>query len=511
MGSQLGRQNRVRSGGLPARQLGEGGVEGLEGVPGRQFADGNGGPDQPEGRAQHGITGARGGGDPFHVFSGLGHRPDEDEDSYPYEPRPGRVARVAELLQLIRCLRQGVEGGADFPPRRRDLRQGRQGPSTIERFIDKRVDGGLQLSLRRVELLKVRKRDAAQGTAMPAAISRDVVQSTQRIATSQGFGGTVVMRQELHRSRIPHTERVIIWGKRNCWVMSLLFLILTSLVEANGIPGPGPPSAEAPVVEIGSKRTVRLFPVTDLYPANKADLHRPRFGIAYLSVPSVGIAESGEARFDLRLGGRFGLVRVTPRAAGGQVWQISVIAGFDSQFDIDNSFDNIGWDGNYGLAFTSSRDSGLAFKLSIFHTSSHVGDEYAERTGRRRIGYTREEVSAGISWAISPRWRTYTEAGWAYSLRNEELQEPGRAQFGLEYESAESLWNQRLGWYVALDLSATQERDWRLDTSVDMGFLLRSGNRQWRVGVGYYDGRVPLGEFFQDEERYLSFGLWFDA
>lgn len=294
--------------------------------------------------------------------------------------------------------------------------------------------------------------------------------------------------------------------------MTGLFLTLTWLAWASLDPAPAAQPADEAAVEVGgTKRAIGLFPPRDVYPAYKADLHRPRFGLVQLSVPEIGIAGSGDARFDLRLGGRFGLLRVTPREGPGRAWQIGIIAGFDGQFDAGNSYDNIGWDGNYGLAFTSSGVRGPALKVALFHTSAHVGDEYAERTGRRRIGYTREELSAGLAWTLGDRWRAYAEAGWAYALRNEDVQEPGRAQLGLEYERAESLWKKRLGWYVALDVSAAEERDWQVDTSVDLGLSLRSGARKWRAGLGFYDGRVPLGEFFQDDERYVSFGLWLDV
>lgn len=294
--------------------------------------------------------------------------------------------------------------------------------------------------------------------------------------------------------------------------MTGTILTLAWLACASPDATPATPESEEAVVEAGGpERTFRLFPAEDVYPAYKADLHRPRFGLVHHAVPSVGVAGSGRARFDLRLGGRFGLLRVTPRVRPDRAWQLSLIAGFDGQFDVGSSYDNIGWDGNYGLAFTTAGGRGPALKVSVFHTSAHVGDEYAERTGRLRIGYTREEVNAGLAWKPGARWRAYAEAGWGYELRNEDVMEPGRAQLGLEYEAAESLWKKRLGWYAALDVSATEERDWSVDVSLDVGLLLRSGSRTWRAGLGYYDGRVPLGEFFQDDERYVSFGLWLDV
>ncbi len=48
-----------------------------------------------------------------------------------------------------------------------------------------------------------------------------------------------------------------------------------------------------------------------------------------------------------------------------------------------------------------------------------MGDEYAERTGRLRINYTREEFLAGISGELGDRWRVYGEAAYGYDLRSE--------------------------------------------------------------------------------------------
>jgi len=67
-----------------------------------------------------------------------------------------------------------------------------------------------------------------------------------------------------------------------------------------------------------------------------------------------------------------------------------------------------------------------------------------------------------------------------------------------------------MGWYTALDLSATEERDWRVDTSLHLGLLMDQGDRTWRLGIEYYKGRPNMGEFFQDEESYISLGLWLD-
>lgn len=253
-----------------------------------------------------------------------------------------------------------------------------------------------------------------------------------------------------------------------------------------------------------------LFPTGDLYPHYIADPHRVGFGVQWLSFTETRIPDSGDSRVALRAGGRFGIVRMHPSEEKERGWQVSLEGGFNAQFDADHSLDNIGWDGRYGLVVTTAQSGQWAFKLGILHDSSHVGDEYMERTGRKRIGYTRHELAAAASWSPDERFRTYGEAAWGYELSNDQLQEPGRIQFGLEYQSPPTPGKVRMGWYGAADFSALEERDWRVDRSLQAGLAAHSGGRTWRFGVEWYRGRPPIGEFFQYTEEYVSLGVWVD-
>jgi hypothetical protein len=133
-----------------------------------------------------------------------------------------------------------------------------------------------------------------------------------------------------------------------------------------------------------------------------------------------------------------------------------------------------------------------------------------ERTGRKRIGYTRQELAGGISWFPAERWRLYAETGRSLSMSNRQLQDPWRWQLGVEYESAPSFWRRRAAWYAAVDAQTMQERNWRIDVSLQSGFVVKSAGRTWRIGAAWYNGRPMIGEFFQYTERYLSVGLWID-
>jgi hypothetical protein len=256
--------------------------------------------------------------------------------------------------------------------------------------------------------------------------------------------------------------------------------------------------------------TVLLLPPGNLYAPYAADPERVDFGLELRNYTKCQIPDSGNNRFDLKAGGEFGLIRIHPHDHSDLGWQLSIEGGFDSQYDIDNHLDNIGWDGKYGLLLTTATTQNLSFKFGLLHDSSHVGDEYAQRTGRLRIGYTREELVAAISWLADNGWRTYAELGRGYFLGNPELQKPWRGQFGFEWQPAQHIQGDYRGWYGAGDFSSMEERDWRIDVSLQTGYRIDSYGKTWRFGIEWYSGRPNIGEFSQKTETYFALGFWID-
>jgi hypothetical protein len=61
-----------------------------------------------------------------------------------------------------------------------------------------------------------------------------------------------------------------------------------------------------------------------------------------------------------------------------------------------------------------------------------------------------------------------------------------------------------------MDVQAWEERDWNLDLAVQGGLAFHAEGRRWRLGLEYYDGRVPLGEFYFEDQRHVSLGLFVD-
>ncbi len=255
---------------------------------------------------------------------------------------------------------------------------------------------------------------------------------------------------------------------------------------------------------------VEWFPLGNLYSPYTADPRRTGFGLMWATYSDVGIEDSGSPRWHLKLGGSFGILKFHPRNHPKFNVQTNLEAGFSGQFDVENNYDSVGWDGTLGLIFTTSLNEQVGLKFGGMHVSSHVGDEHLERTGRERINYTREEIVAAVSWRFREGWRTYGETGWAYNLDSEDIQDPGRLQTGLEFEAPAVFFGGRGGWYAATDLSAFQETDWQVDAALQGGLVFPRGLQRWRLGLAYYHGRVPINEFFQDNESFATLGLWLD-
>ena len=278
----------------------------------------------------------------------------------------------------------------------------------------------------------------------------------------------------------------------------------TSLAQQPG----GQPQQDSSWV-LASGASVTLFPSGDAYAVYVADPHRPTNVVAESAILGGRVPDTESPLTRMGAGGRFGIVRIGPPKPDGRVWQVSIEAGFDALFDSQNRLDVVGWDGNYGLTVTTASSSPLALKIAVLHVSAHLGDEHQERTGRDRINYTREELSAGAAWRWSPHWRAYGEAGAAYRRGHPAL-EPWRVQSGIEYESGRGPCGRRFAYYAAVDVSTMQERNWRVDATVDVGIVMQGSGRTSRIFFEWHDGRPTANEFFKDSLSSLSLGLKID-
>ena len=252
------------------------------------------------------------------------------------------------------------------------------------------------------------------------------------------------------------------------------------------------------------------FPTEHLYPTYLADPYATRFHMQRQAYAESTIPDAGSSRWDLMAGAPLLLYEKKNTDSSRYGWQIEFLAALRGQFDNGNNQDNVAWEGLYGLQAVFRYHNDFAWRFGSKHYSSHVGDEYIERTGRTRIQYTREEWRAGVAWNVNEHYTAYSDLAYAFSLRNKDLQDNGRVQLGLQYEKPGVFMGGKIGWYSGLDISAYEEDDWDMNTSFQIGFAMPARDRHWRLGLEYYDGRSQYGEFFQNKERYSSIGLWMD-
>lgn len=251
-----------------------------------------------------------------------------------------------------------------------------------------------------------------------------------------------------------------------------------------------------------------VFPYTQLYPHYIANPLRPSFGVQNMYLSKSKIVNTSERRYNLKLGGHLGIYRNQPEKTN-RGWQITFDAGFQGQFDPASAQENVGWNGIMALSLEIRNSEAFAHHFGVHHTSSHIGDEFIERTGIKRINYTREEIRYGLMWFMSPHWQSYIEIGKAYHLGNNTLQKQWRHEVGFQYEN-KKYWMPKLGWYMGADFSSYEENNWDINTSLQVGIITMANKRDYRLGFEYNEGRSSLGEFFQFKEEYISFGFWVD-
>ncbi len=210
------------------------------------------------------------------------------------------------------------------------------------------------------------------------------------------------------------------------------------------------------------------------------------------------------------LGDVFGLVRWGGPTSNEGV-QLDVVGSIFAQFDLSaSSNDLINADYLLGLPLTFRR-SGFSTRVTIYHQSSHLGDEYllrSETIDRENLSF--ESVEFLASQELGPL-RVY--AGGERFLRRE----PDTLPSKLFHGGAELRFGRAGALQIVsgLDLKAADLHDWSPAVSGRVGLEVApygSGDHPPRLVtlmLEFYRGPSPYGQFFQDDISYFGFGLHF--
>ncbi len=144
----------------------------------------------------------------------------------------------------------------------------------------------------------------------------------------------------------------------------------------------------------------------------------------------------------------------------------------------------------------------------VYHESSHLGDEYAERFGARRIDWTREVAALWIRRTAGPLDMHGT---LGYTLIDALPLRRASAGLGTDYRGhLGSLVGASVRSVVGIFAEAQAYADWRVTVSGRAGIELARDGRRLAIGLVFLDGTSTQRQFYDKLSRYWGVELRFE-
>ncbi len=277
-------------------------------------------------------------------------------------------------------------------------------------------------------------------------------------------------------------------------------LFLPGNLHAETTPTSIPELATESAVTVPRSPEAVFLPSGDLFRPLLADPKEPRFYFSFLMV------KFGSENNKSAVGGygeTFGLYR-RENGMGKYSWQANFSGSVHAQFDLDSStVDLVNTDYTLGFPF-SIRKGAASYRISVYHQSSHLGDEFLLKNNIERVEFSYEalELLGSYEWTS---WRVYYGGEYIFHQGPTSLK-PLALQMGVEfYAPMGSPGRGRLvgGW----DMKSDQTHDWTLNSSVKAGFQFDSTGSNGRyvrlLAVGY-TGYVPYGQFYNNRVSFAG-------
>ena len=302
---------------------------------------------------------------------------------------------------------------------------------------------------------------------------------------------------------------------------SLALVLLPTTLDAapscghapGGIPGDtvdgGPPPVAGPVgVPFPAPLASPLEPRTRLAPVHAARGGRSRW---------VGLVNLGEAfpfallsprREEDAEGGAEERGEGAPAAVRTPALWGEIAGGAFSRFDLEgrgNEFVEVHY--RVGLRLRA-RWRAIDARLAFYHVSSHLGDEFLERTGRAPISTSREglELLAGVRPLPDPLPGVRLYGGPGLLVRSTAGLAPASVRIGAEWRPRGSRWGSFRP-YASAELFAWEERGWEPLAAAEAG--LAFGGR-YRIALLAGAGPSRAEQFFRQDETLWGLSLGAD-
>ncbi|MEM7176008.1 MAG: DUF1207 domain-containing protein [Chlamydiota bacterium] len=253
---------------------------------------------------------------------------------------------------------------------------------------------------------------------------------------------------------------------------------------------------------------------TVLYPPMIANPRATIYSAAY----RIGDNVMGTKSIGVSFGDNFPIFRWRNVFWGTGDLQIDIQAGVWSVFKMgihynDEISELINTDYLVGIPLSYAFDK-WAFRLRVYHVSSHLGDEFlVHNPGIVRVNPSMEAIDFFVSYQVNSSIRLYIGPGWVFhSDRTFPIKPPLYLEYGGEWRflGHRSLYHRLYGtMFIAIYLRHWQVNHWRIDGTYMGGYelsKLQGVGRKMRLFVSYHHG-YSEGQFFKDRTSYTSFGL----
>lgn len=286
--------------------------------------------------------------------------------------------------------------------------------------------------------------------------------------------------------------------------------IACARVQAASIEPAAGPEATAPTTPASTPTqqaqplvtAIEALPVDELFKPLIADPRQPQFSLRYHRYKAAEDFNAASVSF----GDYFGFASGALEEYG--ISQIGLQGAVFAVFNLDApSQDLINADYWIGVPL-SFRRGPFSYLTRIYHQSSHLGDEFLlgdiGDLERVNLSYEDWETLVSYDWR---KWRFY--GGGGVILHSEPDIEPWHLQGGAEFRRPHFLGKFNL--VAAVDVQATQEQDWHLNRSYQVGFAFGGQQgREVRLMLEHYRGFSPNGQFYTERLRYTGAGIYFD-
>ena len=217
--------------------------------------------------------------------------------------------------------------------------------------------------------------------------------------------------------------------------------------------------------------------------------------------------KNGNSFIDTAIGAQFGLGRIAPKGREDEGIQLDVFGAVFTRFNPRRFLTAA--DYRAGIPLTYKKGP-WSTKLSYEHTSTHIGDEFSQNTGRKQVPLVLDEVVYGLSRYFGDHVRLYGQVGYAFNTAKEtNANRKYRFDFGVSYSNYADTGPAGRP-FLAYDMDLREYQNYRVNSTLQAGWQWVNHGRSVRIALEVYDGRSPYGQFYKDNEHWTGIGAYYD-